>query len=201
MKTGISISFAAAAVLAMVVAAAPPTARAEVAGGVIDCDAPGHKQVGGALIGALIGGVAGSNLAKHDRGTGTVVGAAAGAAAGSYVGCKMQKGDAASPAAARARAGSVADRDDDADDQGFTPPGLAKRPHHMPPGLAKKSYEVGEQLPADVVRERRRALGEPERYGLRYPPAGYRWIVIDHDAYMVRTRTGIVADVARAFLD
>lgn len=60
---------------------------------VVGCDAPGNKQVGGALIGALLGAAAGSNLAKNDRGTGTAIGAVAGAAAGSYVGCRMQRAD------------------------------------------------------------------------------------------------------------
>jgi len=63
--------FAAASAL-IVITTAPLAAHAEVAGGVIDCDAPGGKQVGGALLGAVIGGIAGSNLAKHDRGAGTV---------------------------------------------------------------------------------------------------------------------------------
>lgn len=61
---------------------------------VVGCDASGGKQVGGALIGALLGAAAGSNLAKNDRGTGTAIGAVAGAAAGSYVGCRMQRADA-----------------------------------------------------------------------------------------------------------
>jgi len=61
---------------------------------VVGCDAPGNKQVGGALIGALLGAAAGSNLAKNDRGTGTAIGALAGAATGSYVGCRMQRSDA-----------------------------------------------------------------------------------------------------------
>ena len=60
---------------------------------VIGCDAPGNKQAGGAVIGALLGAVAGSNLAKNDRGTGTAIGAVAGAAAGSTIGCKMQRSD------------------------------------------------------------------------------------------------------------
>jgi Ni/Co efflux regulator RcnB len=207
MKTGRKL--AAAGVFAMMMTAAPLASHAEVAGGVIGCDAPGDKQVGGAVLGALLGGVAGSNLARHDRGTGTLVGAAAGAATGSYVGCKMQKGDAARPATANARTRPAADRDEerdyadrreDADGDRFVPPGLAKKSHGMPPGQAKKYYGVGERMPADYVRERRHALDEPERYGLRYPPEGYRWVIVDHDAYLVRTRTGIVADVVRAIL-
>ena len=64
-----------------------------------------------------------------------------------------------------------------------------------PPGLAKKAYDVGERLPAAYVGERRHLLSEPERYGLHAAPAGFRWVVIDRDAYLVRTRTGVITDV------
>lgn len=67
-------------------------------GSIVNCDASGNKQAGGAVIGALLGAVAGSNLAKNDRGTGTAIGAAVGAATGSYVGCKMQRDAAAQTA-------------------------------------------------------------------------------------------------------
>lgn len=81
-------------------AAAPTVASAQgIGGGVVNCDAPGNKQVGGALIGALAGGALGSNLAKNDRGAGTAIGAVVGAATGSYVGCKMQRSDARQNAA------------------------------------------------------------------------------------------------------
>jgi uncharacterized protein YgiM (DUF1202 family) len=87
---------AAAALLAgaMMVSAASTAQAQPIANGLIGCDAPGNKQAGGALIGALAGAVLGSNLAKNDRGTGTAIGAVAGAAGGSYVGCRMQRSDA-----------------------------------------------------------------------------------------------------------
>ena len=87
--------FAAGVALA---ASAPAAAQAEVAGGVIGCDASGNKQIAGALIGGVLGGVAGNNIIKKDQQAGTIVGATAGAAAGSYVGCQMQKKDASVPA-------------------------------------------------------------------------------------------------------
>jgi hypothetical protein len=98
---------AAAAMLAGAIAAGGVSSafaqdyRAPTGGGlgsVVSCDAPGGKQAGGALIGALLGAAAGSNLAKHDRGTGTAIGAVVGAATGSYVGCKMQRDDQAQAA-------------------------------------------------------------------------------------------------------
>ena len=215
MRIGKQATLAAASAVAMMISAAPLAARAEIAGGVVDCDAPGHKQVGGALQGAVIGGVAGSNLARNDRGTGTVIGATAGAAAGSYIGCRMQKSDATKGATAapppRPRAAAVSEeeyarpvtyRDDDDDRDGgrWGPPGLAKKPHHMPPGLAKKYYGVGERLPVTYIRERDHYVMDPPRYGLRYAPAGYRWVAVGDDAYLVRTRTGVITDVVRAIL-
>lgn len=210
---------AALGALAALMTAAPMAARAEMAGGVVDCDAPGNKQVGGALLGAVIGGVAGSNLAKHERTAGTLVGATAGAAAGSYIGCRMQKSDAQHPAARTtttrvrqasdryddddryARPRPVTYRDEDRDDDGrWTPPGLAKKPHHMPPGLAKKYYGVGERLPTSYVSQRSHYLADPPAYGLRTAPTGYRWVIVEHDAYLVRTRTGMIESVARAIL-
>ncbi len=99
-KTSKTIRGAAAAALASALAiGAVSSASAQTFGApgglapVVGCDAPGDKQVGGALIGALLGAAAGSNLAKNDRGTGTAIGALAGAATGSYVGCRMQRSD------------------------------------------------------------------------------------------------------------
>jgi len=208
MSIGYRAKLAAAALAAL--AAAPLSAHAEVAGGVIGCDAPGGKQMVGAGLGAVLGGIAGSNLASHNRTTGTVLGATAGAAAGSYVGCNMQKSSAQKATAAPAP-GPVADRDEyrddrpvayrDDGDEGYEggPPGLAKKPHHMPPGQAKK-YGVGQRLPSAYLSERRYYLSDPRRYGLRYAPAGYRWVAVDRDAYLVRTRTGLIAEIALAVI-
>lgn len=85
---------AALAGLALSAGAAVPASAQQIGSGVVNCDAPGNKQIAGALIGALAGGALGSNLAKNDRGTGTAIGAVAGAATGSYVGCRMQRSDA-----------------------------------------------------------------------------------------------------------
>lgn len=180
--TGVKLALAVATILA----AAPMAAQAEVAGGVIGCDASGDKQAAGALVGALLGGVVGSNLAKNDKMVGTVVGAGAGAAAGSYVGCSMQKS-----AAARAEAQAAPEPYAEAYESS---PG---RDHRMPPGQGKKYFGVGERLPVAYVSEPRHYLTDPRRYGLRYAPSGHRWVVLDGDAYLVRSRTGTITDVAR----
>jgi uncharacterized protein YgiM (DUF1202 family) len=72
-------------------AAAPTAASAQVGRNIVNCDAPGGRQVTGAAIGAVLGGVLGSQVAKNERTLGTVAGAGLGAAAGSYVGCKQQR--------------------------------------------------------------------------------------------------------------
>ncbi|HEX2560039.1 SH3 domain-containing protein [Phenylobacterium sp.] len=84
---------AALAGLALTAGVSAPAAAQGIGSGVVNCDAPGHKQIAGAVLGALAGGALGSNLAKNDRGTGTAIGAVAGAATGSYVGCRMQRSD------------------------------------------------------------------------------------------------------------
>jgi hypothetical protein len=97
LKTFKTIALALAASASALTLASAPSAFAmqQRLGGVVGCDASGHKQEGGAIIGALLGAAAGSNLAKNDRGTGTAIGALIGAGAGSYVGCSMQKNEAA----------------------------------------------------------------------------------------------------------
>jgi uncharacterized protein YgiM (DUF1202 family) len=95
MKINSTLTRGAAAALALTLSAgaAVPASAQGIGSGVVNCDAPGNKQIVGALVGAVAGGALGSNLAKNDRGTGTAIGAVAGAATGSYVGCKMQRSD------------------------------------------------------------------------------------------------------------
>ena len=149
----------------MAVAASAPLARAEVAGGVIGCDASGHKQIAGALIGGVLGGVAGNNIIKKDQQAGTIVGATAGAAAGSYVGCNMQKKDA---------------------ERAYAPP--------PPPPPARVRYEeapdtyvVREPAPRTVVYEREPPPPPPPRtviYERAPPPPPPRTVVVrEHDRY------------------
>ena len=209
----------AAAVLAL---SSTASARAgEIAGGVIGCDASGNKQIAGAVIGGVLGGVIGNNIVKKDQQAGTIIGATAGAATGSYVGCQMQKSDARDPAPRTASAPRTAplSRSQPAylederrweDERRYayrdggpvyavSDPGPKKRhPHGMPPGQAKK-YGVGERMPVSYVNDRQYFI-EPGPYRLRPPPAGYRWVVYGPDAYLVRTETGLVADVVRALI-
>lgn len=75
------------------------------------------------------------------------------------------------------------------------PPGLANKPYGMPPGQAKKMWRRGQRMPPAYYTEREYYVVEPARYHLRYPPPGYRWVLIDGDAYLVRTQSGLIADV------
>lgn len=85
-KVGLAISMAAA------LTSIAPAASAQT--GVFGCAAPGAKQEGGAVIGALLGGLLGSQVARNEQTAGALIGAGAGAAAGSYLGCKSQTKDA-----------------------------------------------------------------------------------------------------------
>ena len=78
------------------------------------------------------------------------------------------------------------------------PPGLAKKPYGLPPGQAKKMWGRGEQIPS-IYRSRRYYI-DPVQYHLRQPPFGYRWVLVDGRAYLVRTDTGLIADVIVALL-
>ena len=75
------------------------------------------------------------------------------------------------------------------------PPGLADKPHGMPPGQAKKMWRKGERLPTAYYTTSRYYIVEPARYRLAPPPYGYRWVLVDGDAYLVRRDNGLVANL------
>jgi Ni/Co efflux regulator RcnB len=85
---------------------------------------------------------------------------------------------------------------DHGDQQG--PPGLAKKPYGLPPGQAKKMWGRGQQIPGAYLGSR--YYIDPVAYHLRFPPPGYRWVLVDGRAYLVRTDTGLIADVVAALL-
>lgn len=70
------------------------------------------------------------------------------------------------------------------------PPGLAKQ-GKVPPGQAKKIWKKGEYLPLEY---RERYFNDWQRYDLQPAPPGYRWVLVDNDAYLMQTTTGLVAD-------
>ncbi len=90
-KVGLAMTLAAT----LGVAAAPVAASAQP-NGIIGCSAPGKKQEGGAVLGAILGGLIGSKVAKNEQTAGVVVGAGLGAVAGSAIGCQAQKKEAVS---------------------------------------------------------------------------------------------------------
>ena len=74
------------------------------------------------------------------------------------------------------------------------PPGLAGKPHGLPPGQAKKMWRKGERIPAVYIVPQN-FIPEPHVYHLAPPSRGYQWVVVDGDAYLVQTRSGMIADV------
>ena len=79
-------------------------------------------------------------------------------------------------------------------DRDAGPPGLANRSFGLPPGQAKKLWRRGERIPVGYIGPRYYIV-EPRRYHLHAPSRGYRWVVVDHDAYLVAVTSGLVAEV------
>jgi Ni/Co efflux regulator RcnB len=77
-------------------------------------------------------------------------------------------------------------------EDGGGPPGLAKK-GGLPPGQAKKLYGKGQYLPRTYIAPT--YYVEPVRYRLPPPPYGSRWVIVDGNAYLVRTETGLIMDV------
>lgn len=76
------------------------------------------------------------------------------------------------------------------------PPGQMKKAYgHMPPGHAKQAWRRGERIPSSYYTVSRYYIVEPARYRLAPPPRGYRWVLVDDDAYLVRRDNGLVAEV------
>jgi len=68
-------------------------------------------------------------------------------------------------------------------------------PHGGPPGQVKKMWKKGERLPSSYYTVSRYYIVEPARYRLAPPPPGYRWVLVDGDAYLVRRDNGLVANL------
>jgi Ni/Co efflux regulator RcnB len=69
------------------------------------------------------------------------------------------------------------------------PPGLAKQ-GKMPPGHARKIWGKGQHLPPEY---RDVHFQDWERYDLGLAPAGYHWVRVDRDAYLVEVASGLIA--------
>lgn len=69
------------------------------------------------------------------------------------------------------------------------PPGLAKQ-GKVPPGHAKKIWGKGQHLPPEY---RRVQLSDWDRYDLAPAPAGYSWVRVERDAYLVEVASGLIA--------
>ena len=83
-------------------------------------------------------------------------------------------------------------------EEGNIPPGLAKK-GGLPPGQAKKLYGRGQILPPTYIAPTY-YVREPVRYDLPPPPRGERWVLVDGNAYLVRSETGLIIDVVADLL-
>lgn len=81
----------------------------------------------------------------------------------------------------------------------FVPPGLAKKPYGLPPGQAKKMYLRGQALPTTYLQPRY-YVGNPAQYHLTPAPRGYRWVLVEDNAYLANTRTGLIASVVASLM-
>ena len=95
-------------------------------------------------------------------------------------------------------AGLMAHADPPHSRSGDLPPGLAKQ-GKVPPGHAKKMWKKGEYPPVDY--RTGHYLEDWRRYDLEPAPPGYRWVVVDQDAYLMQVTTGLVANAIIDLLD
>lgn len=100
--------------------------------------------------------------------------------------------------AAAMGAGLMAYADPPHSAHGDLPPGLAKQ-GKIPPGHARKMWKKGEYLPVDY--RTGHYFEDWRRYDLEPAPQGYRWVVVDRDAYLMEVTTGLVANAIIDLLD
>jgi Ni/Co efflux regulator RcnB len=98
------------------------------------------------------------------------------------------------PLAASAKDHGDGDRGHDKHKHDGGPPGLAKKDHGMPPGQAKKHWGRGEHLPASYISQHY-YIAQPTLYHLPPAPYGQRWVLVEDNAYLADTRTGLIANV------
>lgn len=68
------------------------------------------------------------------------------------------------------------------------------RPYGLPPGHAKRLWRRGQRIPtAYIVPDY--FVVEPGLYHLAPPRRGYRWVIVEGDAYLVQPDSGMIADV------
>jgi Ni/Co efflux regulator RcnB len=100
--------------------------------------------------------------------------------------------------AAAMGAGLMAYADPPHSTRGDQPPGLAKQ-GKIPPGHARKMWKKGEYLLVDYRTGHH--FEDWRRYDLEPAPPGYRWVVVDQDAYLMEVTTGLVANAIIDLLD
>ena len=61
----------------------------------------------------------------------------------------------------------------------------------------RRAWREGQHMQA---RYYDRYIDDPRVYGLRQAPPGYRWVLVEDDAYMVRRDNGLIADIISSVL-
>ena len=88
----------------------------------------------------------------------------------------------------------VRDYYDDGFRKGRCPPGLAKKHNGcMPPGQAKQ-WQVGQQLPRDVVYY---TVPQTLVVQIGQPPSGYRYVRVGSDILLIATGTRMILDAIK----
>ena len=78
---------------------------------------------------------------------------------------------------------------------GGLPPGLAKKPYGLPPGQAKKLWSRGQHIPQTYYTQSQYVIAQPRQYRLASAPPGYRWVLVEDNAYLVQNSNGLIANV------
>lgn len=70
--------------------------------------------------------------------------------------------------------------------------------YRRPGGWVQRDWRPGLRLPASYY-ARPYWISDYGRYRLSAPPAGYRWVRVDRDVALIRSRDGTIREVIRSF--
>ena len=68
----------------------------------------------------------------------------------------------------------------------------AEKAHRKAVKRAEKAWRKGQYLP---VEHRHHYIDDISPYGLRQAPPGYRWVLVEDDAYLVQRENGLISDI------
>ena len=68
----------------------------------------------------------------------------------------------------------------------------AVKAHRKAVKEAQKAWRKGQYMPAE---HRHHYIADISPYGLQPPPPGYRWVLVEDDAYLVQRENGLIRDI------